>query len=244
MRIGLFIPCYIDQLYPNVGRATVAVLERLGHEIGFPEAQTCCGQPMCNSGYARMATGLVDAFAAQFRAYERVIAPSASCILHLKENLETQSQPLAHRIFELSEFLHDEVPEADWARLDARFPHRVGLHASCHGLRGLGLGSPSECMIPGFSKPARLLRGVAGLELVELDRADECCGFGGTFSVLEADVSAAMGRDRVADHTRHGAEYITSVDMSCLMHLGGLVERGTGRPRIIHLAEILASSLL
>jgi L-lactate dehydrogenase complex protein LldE len=241
MTIGLFIPCYIDQLYPHVGRATVAILERLGYEIGFPAGQTCCGQPMSNSGYAIMGDGLITTFARLFETYEHIVSPSASCLLHLKEKLEERHDSLAHRVHELTEFLHDIVPEDRLDRLEARFPHRVGLHQSCHGLRGLGLARPSECMIKDFSKPARLLGKVGGLELISLDRPDECCGFGGTFSVFEPDVSIAMGRDRLHDHLSHGAEFITSTDMSCLMHLGGLLGRAGAVPKAIHIAEILAS---
>ncbi|HYF36830.1 MAG TPA: (Fe-S)-binding protein [Prosthecobacter sp.] len=241
MTIGLFIPCYIDQLYPQVGRATVAILERLGCEIGFPKGQTCCGQPMSNSGYATMGDHLITTFAKLFETYEHVVSPSASCLLHLKEKLEERHDPLAHRIYELTEFLHDIVPEDRLRRLEAHFPHRVGLHQSCHGLRGLGLARPTECMTADFSKPGRLLALVSGLKLVTLDRADECCGFGGTFSVFESDVSLAMGRDRIHDHLSHGAEFITSTDMSCLMHLGGLLSRGGAVTKPIHIAEILAN---
>ncbi|MDZ4288381.1 MAG: (Fe-S)-binding protein [Prosthecobacter sp.] len=244
MTIGLFIPCYIDQLYPHVGQATVAIIERLGYEVGFPEGQTCCGQPMSNSGYAAMGDDLIRTFSKLFESYEHIVSPSASCLLHLKEKLEARHDPLAHRIHELTEFLHDIVPADRVSRLNAQFPHRVGLHQSCHGLRGLGLARPSECMITDFSKPARLLAAVQGLELVPLDRPDECCGFGGTFAVFEPDVSVAMGRDRIQDHLSHGAEFITSTDMSCLMHLGGLMGRSGARAKAIHIAEILASQPL
>ncbi|HCN79342.1 MAG TPA: Fe-S oxidoreductase [Verrucomicrobiales bacterium] len=240
MRLGLFIPCYMDQLYPRAAHATLRLLERLGHEVECPDTPACCGQPMSNSGHAALGEDFVDAFARRYAGYERVVSPSASCLLHLKEGLEARGHPLAHHAHELCEFLHDvERVEA----FDAAFPHRVGLHQGCHGLRGLGLGRPSERMEPHFSKPERLLKRVRGLELVELDRPDECCGFGGSFAVFESDVSAAMGSDRVADHAGHGAEFITSTDMSCLMHLGGLAARSHPRIKVLHIAEILAGEV-
>jgi L-lactate dehydrogenase complex protein LldE len=196
---------------------------------------------MSNSGCAAAGEPLIDAFIRLFDGCEHVVSPSGSCVLHLKEKLEARHQPLAHRVYELTEFLHDIVPDDRRGRLASRFPFRVGLHQSCHGLRGLQLGRPTECMTADFSKPARLLGDVEGLTLVPLDRPDECCGFGGTFSIFEPDVSASMGRDRIADHLHNGAEFITSADMSCLMHLGGLLSRGAAHAKVIHLAEILAS---
>lgn len=237
MKLGLFVPCYIDQTRPSVARATLALLERLGHEVEVPPLPLCCGQPMANSGYENLGTGCVVDFAREFAAYDHIVSPSGSCVLHLKEALEARHDPLAHRVHELCEFLHDI---AKVESLPASFPHRVGLHQSCHGLRGLRLGRASENMEPDFSKPARLLSMVQGLTLVPLDRCDECCGFGGTFSVFEPAVSVAMGRDRIRDHLAHGAEFITSADMSCLMHLGGLLGREAPQVKVLHIAEILA----
>lgn len=237
MRLGLFIPCYVDQFYPQAGLATLRLLEKLGHQVECPSAPACCGQPLANSGHAAEGEVFLDDFARAYASFDRVIAPSASCLLHLKEGLEARGHELAHRLHELCEFLHD-VEQVQ--SLDAAFPHRVGLHAGCHGLRGLGLGRPSECMVPAFSKPARLLQMVQGLELVPLDRPDECCGFGGSFAVFESDVSVAMGRDRVDDHVRHGAEFVTGTDLSCLMHLGGLLARSHPQVKVRHIAEILA----
>lgn len=239
MTLGLFIPCYIDQLYPQVGQATYTLLSRLGHEVIVPERPACCGQPMSNSGYADLSAGCITDFAQEYAAFDAIVSPSGSCVLHLKESLEARHSLLAHKVYELCEFLHD-IAKVD--SLPAHFPHRVGLHQSCHGLRGLGLGSCSECMTPAFSKPARLLQMVSGVELVPLDRQDECCGFGGTFSVFESDVSVAMGRDRIHDHINHGAEFITSADMSCLMHLGGLLSREAPQVKVLHIAEILAGT--
>jgi L-lactate dehydrogenase complex protein LldE len=237
MKVGLFIPCYIDQLYPQVGRATLSLLERLGYEVDIPSKPACCGQPMSNSGYGQLSEGCVTDFAQEFDGFDHVVSPSGSCVLHLKESLEAAYHPLAHRVHELCEFLHDI---AQVTSLPAKFPHRVGLHQSCHGLRGLGLGRCSEQMVPDFSKPAKLLSLVEGLQIVPLDRCDECCGFGGTFSVFEPDVSLSMGRDRIRDHVSHGAEFITSADMSCLMHLGGLLARESPQVKVRHIAEILA----
>lgn len=239
MTIGLFIPCYIDQLYPQVGQATYTLLTRLGYRVEVPEKPACCGQPMSNSGFSKLGTGCITDFAREYATFDHIVSPAGSCVLHLKEILEAQHSPLAQRVYELCEFLHD-IAQVD--SLPAHFPHRVGLHQSCHGLRGLGLGSPSECMVPAFSKPARLLQMVAGLELVPLDRCDECCGFGGTFSIFESDVSVSMGRDRIHDHITHGAEFITSADMSCLMHLGGLLSREAPQVKVLHIAEILAGT--
>lgn len=238
MRLGLFIPCYMDQLYPQAAMATLKLLRGLGHEVTCPEAPACCGQPMSNSGHASLGKGLIHDFIRAYEGCEHIVSPSASCTLHLKESLEACHSPLTGRVHELCEFLHDIAPPE---KLEASFPHRVGLHQGCHGLRGLGLGSSSELMQPVFSKPAALLSKVRGLRLVPLDRPDECCGFGGSFAVFESDVSAAMGRDRVQDHVTHGAEFITSADMSCLMHLEGLLARTNPEVKVLHIAEILSA---
>lgn len=241
MKLGLFIPCYIDQLYPQVGKATWSLLSALGHELIVPRSPSCCGQPMSNSGYASLGEGCVTDFAAAFADCDHVVSPSGSCVLHLKESLEARHLPLAHHVHELSEFLLDV---AQIQSLAVSFPHKVGLHQSCHGLRGLGLGQCSERLgCASTSKPARLLKMVQGLELIDLTRPDECCGFGGTFSVFEPDVSISMGRDRIQDHIQNGAEFITSADMSCLMHLGGLLARQHPQVKVIHIAEILAGAV-
>lgn len=233
MKIGLFIPCYVDQFYPQAGIATLELLEKLGCEVGYPPDQTCCGQPMANAGFARW-TGACDShFLHNFEGYDYIVSPSGSCILHLKEHLPV---PPAVRMFELCEFLTDVLKIN---QLDSSFPHRVGLHVSCHGQRMLGLSSMSERVGEPFSKPRALLQMVRGLELVELDRPDECCGFGGTFCVTEEAVSVKMGKDRVADHLSKKVEYITGGDMSCLMHLEGILKRQGSGVRVMHLAEIL-----
>src|SRR5690349_9257779 len=245
LTVGLFIPCYVDQLYPAVGLATLGLLERHGVRVEYPTEQTCCGQPMANSGCTGDAAPLAAKFLRLFRGYEYVVAPSGSCVSMVRNHYDQflAGKPgfdhLKTSTFELCEFLVDVLK---LARLEGRFPHRVGLHQSCHGLRELRLGSGSERLIPAFSKTADLLRGIEGLELVELSRPDECCGFGGTFAVTEEAVSCAMGRDRIADHERAGAEVITAGDVSCLMHLEGLI-RHDGKPlRTMHVAELLAEA--
>ena len=233
MRVALFVPCYIDQLYPGVAMATLQLLEKLGCEVVYPLNQTCCGQPMANSGYEQEGEDALDLFEQNFRDFEYIVAPSGSCVLHVKEH---GAANLHDRVFELAEFLVDVL---EVKKLDAQFAHRVGLHDSCHGLRGLRLGASSERNVPAYSKVRYLLDMVEGLELVDLARRDECCGFGGTFAVSEEAVSVKMGRDRIKDHVTHGADVITGTDMSCLMHLGGLISREKQPLRVMHFAEIL-----
>ncbi len=241
MKLALFLPCYVDQFYPQVGIATVQLLEKLGCDVHFPMNQTCCGQPMANAGFEHLARGCDENFVRAFAGYDYVVSPSGSCTLHVKEHLhsagnEGEAQRLRGCLYELSEFLTDVLKVES---LPARFPHKVGIHQSCHGQRGLHLSQMSELNAPAFSKPRQLLNLVEGLELVELDRVDECCGFGGTFAVGEEAVSVKMGRDRVADHQRHGAEFIVGGDVSCLMHLEGILRRQGSPVRVLHLAEVL-----
>ena len=241
MTVGLFIPCYIDQFYPRAGIATYELLKQLGCEVVYPRAQTCCGQPLANSGMEREARPIYDHFVDTFKDFEYVVCPSGSCVYHVNHHYDVAGdgdgvRRVRERTFELADFL---VNVLGVDKLEASFPHRVGIHNSCHGLRGLRLGSGSERVTEDFSYYRYLLSLVDGVELVELDRVDECCGFGGTFSVNQPELSTKMGRDRIADHLRHGAEVITSGDMSCLMHLEGLIRR-EGRPlRVMHIAEIL-----
>lgn len=251
MKVGLFIPCYVDQCYPKVGMATVELLERHGVEVEYPEDQTCCGQPMANSGCAAAARSLIERFARTFSDYEHVVCPSGSCAsmvrVHYRGLVGDRARPellarldrLARSTRELCEFLVDVMK---LERVSGRFAHKVGLHQSCHGLRELRLGSGTERRIARFDKVGRLLAGLDGIELVEPARPDECCGFGGTFAVTEDAVSSAMGRDRIADHERAGAEIVTAVDMSCLMHLDGLIRRDHRPLRVMHVAEILAAA--
>lgn len=241
MTIGLFIPCYVNQFYPNAAKATLQLLQKSGAEVVYPTEQTCCGQPMANSGFQHLTQGCDDLFIKNFSGFDYIVAPSASCVLHVKEHLHSHSDPeeatrIRGKVFELVEFMTDILKIE---KLDARFPHRVGIHHSCHGLRGLHLSQMSELNAPQFSKPQQLLNMVEGLEIVTLDRPDECCGFGGTFCVTEEAVSAKMGKDRVADHEKNGAEFITSSDLSCLMHMEGLLHRNKSTVKVIHIAEIL-----
>ena len=248
MKVGLFIPCYIEQLYPDVGLATVEVLERHGVEVEYPEAQTCCGQPMMNAGCGDEARPLANRFVEIFGGYDHVVCPSGSCVSMVRTLYHellpgaAQAEALARvtrSTRELCEFLVDVLHVE---RAAGRFAHKVGLHQSCHGLRELRLGSGTERRIAPFSKIAKLLGGLDGIELIDLARPDECCGFGGTFAVSEAAISCAMGRDRVADHERGGAEIMTAADMSCLMHLDGLIRRDRRPLRVMHVAEILAEA--
>jgi L-lactate dehydrogenase complex protein LldE len=243
-RVGLFVPCYIDQFYPRVGMATVEVLEQCGVDLDFPEAQTCCGQPMANTGCTREARPLAERFLAIFGGYDYVVAPSGSCVAmvrhHYEEYLHGRPayEALRKKTLELTEFLTDVVTvEA----VEGRFPHKVGLHQSCHGLRELRLGRSSELVGPEDAGKARLLLGLLdGIEFTSPARPDECCGFGGTFAVTEEAVSCMMGQDRVFDHERAGTEVLTANDMSCLMHLDGLIRRAGQPMRVMHVAEILA----
>ena len=243
MQVGLFIPCYIDQFYPDVGLATVEVLERYGARVEFPTAQTCCGQPMANAGCTDQARPLARRFLEIFAPYEYVVAPSGSCVAmvrhHYDELLEGAEgfEALKAKTFELCEFLGDVVGVDG---VTGRFPHQVGLHQSCHGLRELRTGSASELVETPFNKVRRLLDSLEGIRFSELDRADECCGFGGMFAVGEEAVSCMMGDDRIADHERAGTEVLTAADMSCLMHLEGLIRRKKKPLRVMHVAQILA----
>lgn len=242
-RVGLFIPCYVDQLYPRVGMATVELLERFGCSVVFPPAQTCCGQPMANTGCVDDARPLARKFVELFDEFDYTVCPSGSCTAMVREHYEelvgddSRYGRVRSRTFELCEFLHDVLKIE---RIEGHFPHRVGLHQSCHGLRELRLGSSSERMLPAFSKAGKLLRSLDGIQVVELKRPDECCGFGGTFAVAEEAVSCMMGLDRIHDHEQAGAEIITAGDMSCLMHMYGLIHRQRKPLKIMHLAEILA----
>jgi L-lactate dehydrogenase complex protein LldE len=243
MTVALFVPCYIDQFYPRVAVATLSLLERLGCDVAVPAGQTCCGQPLANAGFEADSLPIMKHFAEQFGAFDYIVAPSASCVLHVKERYgrlkdSAVAAALHDRTYELCQFLVDVVQVE---HLEARFPYRVGLLDSCHGLRGLRLGRSSERREPAYSLPRALLGMVEGLTLIEPSRLDECCGFGGTFAVAEEAVSSKMGRDRLRDYERHGAEVVAGTDMSCLMHLEGLARR-EGRPlRVMHIAEILAS---
>lgn len=242
MRVALFVPCYVDAFFPEVGIATLGLLERLGCEVDYPLNQTCCGQPMANSGCHADARATEALYVKNFAGYDHIVTPSGSCAHHVREHLTAidatpQALQVRRSTFELCEFLHDvlQVVEFPWAE----FPHKVGLHIGCATLRGLREAKSSEIDEPAFNKPMRLLSGVRGIEFVTPQRPDECCGFGGTFSVTEEPVSAKMGQDKVQDHQRAGADYIVSPDMSCLMHQQGCARR-MGLPlRFMHIAQVL-----
>jgi L-lactate dehydrogenase complex protein LldE len=245
MRVGLFIPCYVDQLYPRVGMATVDVLERHGVDVDYPTGPTCCGQPMANTGCTNDARPLAINFFHTFRDYEHVVCPSGSCVAMVRMHYDEYSRgvpgfdQLRARTFELCEFLVDVLGVE---RVAGRFSHRVGLHQSCHGLRELRLASSSELVASSYNKARQLIESLDGITMSELERTDECCGFGGTFAVGEEAVSCMMGEDRIEDHLRAGTEVLTAVDMSCLMHLEGIIRRQHKPLRVMHVAEILAGA--
>jgi L-lactate dehydrogenase complex protein LldE len=238
--ISLFVTCYNDTLFPETGKAVVTVLERLGHQVEFRDAQTCCGQMHYNTGYARDALPLVRRMVHVFRGAEVVCVPSASCVAMMRDHypllaaeardprLDADVRDLLGRTYEFSELLVDRLGVTD---VGASFPHAVTLHPSCHSLRSLHL----------RDQPVRLLQAVRGLTLLPLPRHDECCGFGGTFAVKNADVSSAMAADKVAAVLETGATVCTAGDNSCLMQIGGALSRQRAAVRCLHLAEILAS---
>ncbi|MER8193551.1 (Fe-S)-binding protein [Streptomyces microflavus] len=245
MRVALFLTCVNDTLYPGTGRAVVRLLNRLGVDVDFPLGQTCCGQPHYNTGYRRQAEPLAHRFADVFADYDAIVTPSGSCGAMVRElyprmgrraAAEGRGSSLAEAVakvvpvtYELTEFLVDTLGVTD---VGAYFPHKVTYHPTCHGLRSLGLGE----------RPRQLLAAVKGLELMELPGAEECCGFGGTFAMKNADVSASMGRDKVAAASATGAAALCTADNSCLMHIGGIIRRQDEDIRPLHIAEILAST--
>ncbi len=229
MRVCLFMTCLADTLYPAVGQATVTLLERLGCEVDFPEAQTCCGQMHMNTGYPELAGRLVRGFATTFADAEAVVLPSGSCAAMLRRHADHVSPGVVMPpVYELSEFLVDVLGVTD---VGATFEHSVTYHPTCHSLRLLGVGD----------RPYRLLRHVRGLRLQELPDADQCCGFGGTFALKNADTSSAMGRDKIDAVLDTGAEFLCASDASCLMHLSGIAAKEGAPVQTLHLAQILAS---
>ena len=238
MRIGLFVTCLTDTLFPDTGKAVVTLLERLGHQVEFPMAQSCCGQMHFNTGYRAAAAPMVRGFAAAFGGYEAVVTPSASCAAMVREYhpvlaegdpaLARDVAALTPRVHDLATFLTGVLGVTE---VGAYFPHRVTYHPTCHSLRMMHVGDA----------PLRLLRAVRGLDLVDLPDAETCCGFGGTFAVKNPDVSAAMCADKVAAIRQSRAEVVCAGDNSCLMHIGGALSRMRTGVRSMHLAEILAS---
>ena len=243
MKIGLFIPCYVDAVYPEVGVATYKLLRHLGLDVEYPENQTCCGQPMANAGFENQAIPLAEKFEDRFKGYEYIVAPSVSCTAFVKINyprlLKHECQT-AKKAMDVVTFLHDVVQVKQKL---GTFPHKVSLHNSCHGVRELGLSSPSEMHVEKFNKIKDLLQLVDGINVVEPERPDECCGFGGMFSVEETAISAQMGRDKVERHIATGAEFITGPDCSCLMHMAGVAKKQGLNIQFKHVVEILAAGL-
>ena len=243
MSVALFVPCYIDQFYPDVAVATLELLERLGIDVVYPTGQTCCGQPMANTGCNAETEPVARRLVKLFAEFDTIVCPSGSCTAMIRHHYaeyfasdDPDFNHVASRTFELCEYLHDELK---LEQLDVQFPHRVSLHNSCHGLRELRLGASSESMTPRVDKIRRVLDLVGGIEWCTPGRNDECCGFGGTFAVNEPDVSASMGRDRIQDHIASGSEVLASTDMSCLMHLQGLIRREKRPIQVMHVAQIL-----
>jgi L-lactate dehydrogenase complex protein LldE len=240
MRVSLFITCYNDTLFPSTGKSVVRVLERLGHTVDFPPGQTCCGQMHWNTGYQAEALPLLQRFVDQFRGAEVVVVPSSSCVAMMRDHypkmaveigdsrLSADVETLLPKVFEFSEFLTNRLGLED---VGAYYPHRVTYHASCHGLRSLSLGDG----------PLRLLKAVRGIDLVELDRVEQCCGFGGTFAIKNADVSSAMLEEKISAVLDTKADTCTACDNSCLMHIQGALHRQHTGVKTLHLAEILAS---
>ena len=243
MKVGLFIPCYVDAVYPDVGVATWKLLRHLGLDVTYPEGQTCCGQPMANAGFEGQAVPLSRKFEEKFREFDYIVAPSVSCTAFVRLNypgLIPHECTVASKAMDLVEFLHDVVkPQGPLGR----FPYKVSLHNSCHGVRELGLSSPSERNIPRFNKIKDLLSLVEGIEVVEPERPDECCGFGGLFSVEEKAVSERMGCDKIRRHAATGAQYVTGPDSACLMQLSASARKLGIDIGFKHVAEILASGL-
>jgi len=241
MKVSLFITCFNDTLFPETGKSMVRLLERLGHTVDFPLEQTCCGQMHYNTGYQEEAIPLVRRFVEVFRDAEAIVAPSASCVGMIHEfygrvaqrsgdpELQNKVQQIVPKVFELTQFLVEELGVKD---VGATYPHRVTYHPTCHSLRVLRVGDA----------PLELLRNVKGIDLVELPMAEECCGFGGTFAIKNADTSMAMLTDKIRHIKETGAEVCSAADNSCLMHIGGALSRQRSGVKPIHIAEILAST--
>lgn len=245
MKIGLFIPCFMNELYPNICKATYKLLKDQGLQIEYPLSQTCCGQPMANSGCSKDVKKLAVDFVNRFKDFDYIVAPSGSCVSMVKEHYapffdnDKNYNKVKASIYEVCEFLHDII-KIENINFNISFPYKVGVHNSCHGHRVLKLAVASELNIPYDSKLKNLLNKISDIELVTLRREDECCGFGGTFSVQEEAISVAMGKDRIKDHINSSAEIITGADMSCLMHMDGIINRDKNPIKVMHIVEILA----
>lgn len=244
MKIGLFVSCYVNELFPEVAMATLALLEGYGLDVHYPLAQTCCGQLLTNNGHVKGACKAERHFAEVFRDFDYVVGPSSSCVAHVRKHPTLASkhspeyQRVASHTFEVVEFLQT-ILKVEALPVPVSFPHVVSIHQSCHGLRDLHHGAASELNIPYFSRLERILGLVEDVTVVMPERRDECCGFGGTFATEQAAVSVAMGQDRVAQHVATGAEFIVGADASCLMHMQAVAARQGVGIRPIHIVEIL-----
>ena len=241
MRVALAVPCYVDQLRPQAARATLALLERLGCEVSLAFDAPCCGQPMFNAGVVTAARAASDAWVHASSGFDAIVMPSGSCTHHVRHHLPAflgsgEATHAAQVTYELCEFIAGPL---GLPTLDGRFPHRVAMHLGCHAQRGLRLGGSSELNEGSAGPMYTLLAGLQGLALVRLDRPDECCGFGGSFAVGEADVSVSMGRDKLADVSAHNAEVFVSSDPSCLLHLEAIAQHSKLTLRTMHIAELL-----
>lgn len=263
--VALFVPCFVDQLYPDVAVAALRVLERLGVSVTVRDGAICCGQPMANAGFVQQAGPVLAQWTRTFADVSQVVVLSGSCAAHVRAHAPAGSPAHRHataerdappsdsrlgtdgnrttpRVVEFTEFLHDTVGAEALSSLGATYPRRVAIHVGCHALRSLGVARPSELQLPPMSKVESVLSAAKGISFASLERADECCGFGGTFSLSEPAVSTKMGRDRWRDIAGSGAEAVVSTDMSCLMHLRSVYG---GQPELpmLHVAEVLAMGL-
>jgi L-lactate dehydrogenase complex protein LldE len=242
MKVALFVPCYIDAVYPKVAIATLGLLEKLGVEVVYPEHQTCCGQPMANEGDQDSAARAEALFCENFAGYDMIVSPGGSCVKHVRMHMDAIEQtPAVKKVrestFELVEFICGKLGDVTfpWARFD----HTVAIHNSCSSIRGLHIADRSEWMEPRFDKPRDLLEKVAGITIKTIDRPDECCGFGGTFCATDAAVAARMAEDKLDDYICNGVEYVVSPDMSCLMHQSGVAGHKGVDLKFVHIAQVL-----
>lgn len=245
MKVGLFIPCYVDAIYPEVGVATYKLLRSLGVDVAYPLHQTCCGQPMANAGFQEMARPLARRFDELFHNFDYVVAPSASCVAFVRYNypqiMKGEHTCISYgKTIDVVEFLHDVLKVQS---LQSSFPHKVSVHNSCHGVRELSLSSSSEQNISPYNKIIDLLNLVKGITICEPERKDECCGFGGMFAIEEPDVSMRMGQDKIRRHMDTGADFVTGPDSSCLMHMQGIARKQNLPIKFIHVVQILAAGL-
>jgi len=247
MKVALFIPCLVNQMMPHVGIATIELLEKLGHQVILPLGQTCCGQPMTNSGCFNEAKKTTLKLLNAFKGIECdvIVCPAASCLVAAKENFHefdtsAEAQAVIDKLYELTEFLHDIAPIEKFSKT---FAYKISLQMSCHGIRMLSLATPSEQMGPRTNKVEAVLRKIPNIEIVYPDKIDECCGFGGTFAVDEGAVSAKMGKDKAQAHAATGAVYAVGFDPSCLLHLDGMIRRQQLPIKTLHIAEVINAAL-